>query len=206
MTKQLATADRELYRFCRAHRDLRIERTAGGEIIVMAPTGGETGHRNILLTVRFAAWADRRLHANGHGGDAVDGVTFDSSTGFLLPSGALRSPDLAWVARRRWDALSPEQREGFVPLCPDFAVELRSPSDSLSVLQDKCREYSAAGARLVWLVDPVGSAGPSDSAAGCVYVYRQTETGTSVAVLERPAVISGEPEMPGLSIATDGIL
>lgn len=175
--------DDELYDFCRANHALRIERSAGGDVIIMPPTGAQTGRRNSLLVARFAAWAER---------DAT-GVTFDSSTGFILPNGAGRSPDLAWVTRERWDALSEDEQEKFAPLCPDVAIELRSRSDSLPALQDKCAEYVANGARLVWLIDPV---------AGRVHVYRNE----SITVLERPTELFGDPELEGLSLRLDEIL
>jgi Uma2 family endonuclease len=137
-------SDDELYEFCRANGDLRIERTEDGEIVIMPPTGGETGRRNLYVSMALGNWAER----NG------TGVAFDSSTGFLLPNGAERSPDAAWIRRERWDALTPAQREKFVPLCPDFVLELRSPTDSLAEQQAKMEEYVRCGLRLGWLLDP----------------------------------------------------
>src|SRR3954470_13458930 len=124
-------SDEEFFDFCQVNSELRIERTTQGDLIIMSPTGGETGVRNFNLTGTFSAWVD---------GDGT-GVGFDSSTGFTLPNGAKRSPDLAWVRRPRWDALTKEQRAKFPPLCPDFVVELRSPSDDLEILQEKMEEY-----------------------------------------------------------------
>ncbi len=167
--------DDALFEFCRINRDLRIERTKEGELLIMSPTGGETGRRNFTLIGIFAAWSAR----NG------TGVGFDSSTGFLLPNGAERSPDLAWVQRHRWDKLTADQRGRFVPLCPDFVVELRSPSDDLAELQAKMEEYRDDGAALGWLIDPEQR---------CVFVYRR---GAPVERTDAPASLSGEPTLPG---------
>ncbi|MCC3436497.1 MAG: Uma2 family endonuclease [Microcoleus sp. PH2017_05_CCC_O_A] len=126
-----------------ANPDLRLERTTEGELIVNPPTGGESSERNFNITGQLARWCD----------DNEDlGSGFDSSGGFILPNGANRSPDASWVSRERLEALTPKQRKGFVPLCPDFVVELRSASDSLSTLQTKMREYIDNGARLGWLM------------------------------------------------------
>lgn len=123
--------DEQFFQLCQINRDLKFERAATGELIIMPPTGGETGNRNGRLTQQLFNWTD------------IDqtGVVFDSSTGFKLPNGADRSPDAAWVRRERWEALTPEQKERFVPLCPDFVVELLSPSDSLRAAQEKIQEY-----------------------------------------------------------------
>lgn len=168
--------DDALFEFCRINRNLRIERTRDGELVIMSPTGGETGQRSFTLTGMFWAWVVR----DG------SGVGFDSSTGFILPDGAERSPDVAWVKRSRWESLTPEQRRKFVPLCPDFVVELRSPSDDLLALQAKMQEYIDNGALLGWLIDPLDRR---------VDVYRP---GMPVAQLDVPASVSGEPELPGL--------
>ncbi|MGB3237381.1 MAG: Uma2 family endonuclease, partial [Geitlerinemataceae cyanobacterium] len=113
------------------------------------------------------------------------GVAFDSSGGFILPNGARRSPDASWVSRQRWESLTPEQRRGFVPLCPDFVVELRSATDRLSKLQEKMLEYRENGARLGWLIDPQNKR---------VEIYRP---GQEVEVLEHPMELSGEDILPG---------
>jgi len=167
--------DQDFFEFCQANRDLRIERTADGEVIIMPPTGGETGGRNFNLTVTFGNW----VKADG------TGKGFDSSTGFTLPNGADRSPDLAWVKLSRWNALTPEQRQKFPPLCPDFVVELRSASDSLTDLQAKMQEDLDHGAQLGWLIDPLERK---------VYVYRPQ---TPVECLDDPGRVSGEPLLPG---------
>lgn len=168
--------DDDLFDLCAANRELRIERTSDGELIIMPPTGGETGRRNFDLVGQFAAWVRR---------DGT-GIGFDSSTGFLLPNGAERAPDVAWVRRSRWDALSDAQRKKFPPLCPDFVIELRSPSDTLGALQDKLAEYITCGARLGWLID---------ADERCAHVYRP---GRAIEVHERATELRGDPELPGL--------
>jgi Uma2 family endonuclease len=136
--------DDEFLEVCRLNRDLRLERTAEGDLVIMPPTGGDTGRLNARFTRLLDAWAER----DGRG------VVFDSSTGFLLPNGARRSPDASWIERARWDALPAPARERFPPLCPDFVVEIRSPSDELDELDAKMREYVGNGAKLGWLLDP----------------------------------------------------
>jgi Uma2 family endonuclease len=168
----------QLYELCRINEDLRIERTARGELEIMPPAGGGSGHRGSKLTAQIETWAER----DG------SGFSFDSSTGFVLPNGAMRSPDASWVRRERLAALSPQQKERFLPLCPDFVVELRSPSDPLAPAEAKMREYMANGARLGWLIDP---------ATRRVHVYRE---GGEVELLEDPASISGDPVLPGFSL------
>jgi Uma2 family endonuclease len=172
--------DAALYELCLRNPDLRIERSAAGELIVMPPTGGESGRKNASLTTDLTIWA----RADG------TGMVFDSSTGFVLPNGAERSPDAAWLLRTRWEALSDDERERFPPLCPDFVVEVRSRTDRLDPLHDKMREYVANGARLGWLVDPAGRV---------VWVYRP---GGAVDRLDAPASLSGEAVLPGLSLST----
>ena len=137
--------DNQLFELCLANRELQIERTAEGDLIIMPPVGGETGWRNAELTAALVGWA----HRDG------TGVAFDSSAGFLLPNGAMRSPDAAWVRRVRLEKLTPEQKRKFIPLCPDFVVEIRSPTDSLRALQAKMQEYITNGAALGWLIDPI---------------------------------------------------
>jgi Uma2 family endonuclease len=168
----------EFFDFCQANSDLRIERTATGEIIVMAPTGGETGRRNFNLAAMFGGWVLK---------DGT-GVGFDSSTGFLLPNGAERAPDAAWVRRDRWEALTVVQREKFVPLCPDFAIELRSPSDRLADQQAKMEEYKSCGLRLGWLLDPK---------TRTAYIYR---AGVDVEVMSGDGRLSGEDVLPGFTL------
>lgn len=136
--------DDELMAFCAQNDELRIERSKNGELIVMTPTGSGTGWRNAELNYQLSRWA-RETNL---------GLTFDSNTGFTLPDGSMMSPDAAWIAWPRWNALSQADQERFSPICPDFVIELRSPSDSLTDLQDKMRDWVANGAELAWLVDP----------------------------------------------------
>lgn len=161
---------------CVANRELRLERTAAGELIVNPPTGGESGARNRSITGQLDRWYEEHEDL---------GEAFDSSTGFRLPNGADRSPDASWVRRERWEALTLQQQKGFVPLCPDFVVELRSESDSLTKLQAKMQEYIDNGARLGWLIDPQNRR---------VEIYRPA---VDVEVLEHPTELSGEDVLPG---------
>lgn len=170
--------DRQFAVLARQNPDLRLERTAEGDVLVMAPTGGETGHRNAGITAQLWTWAIR---------DGT-GAAFDSSTGFTLPNGAIRSPDAAWVRLSRLAGLTAEQKGRFLPLCPDFVIELRSPSDSLAATQEKLEEYLANGARLGWLLDV---------ATRRVYIYRPD---TAVTQLDAPSSISGEPELPSFTL------
>lgn len=167
--------DDQLFKFCAINRELRIERTAQGELQIMPPTGFETGHREIKIAAALEAWAER---------DGT-GVAVGSSTGFLLPNGAMRSPDAAWVRRSRLAALTREQKGKFIPLCPDFVVELRSPTDRMSTVQAKMQEYIENGAQLGWLIDPEERR---------VYIYRQQGP---VESLNAPTTISGHPMLPG---------
>ena len=157
------------------NRDLRLERTATGELIVMPPTGSETGNRNQDMSGQLWLW-NRQTKL---------GVVFDSSSGFKLPNGADRSPDASWVKLERWQTLTPKEQEGFAPLCPDFVVELRSKSDNMEPLREKMREYIANGARLGWLVDRKNQK---------VEIYRQSQ---DVEILDHPRTLSGEDVLPG---------
>jgi Uma2 family endonuclease len=180
----LRVSDEDFLRLCRNNPDLRLERTAAGELIVMAPAGTESGRRNSKLTMRLGIWAE----ADG------SGEHFDSSTGYTLPNGATKSPDASWIRKDRWNALAPEQRKGFAPICPDFAAELCSSSDEKEKAQDKMREYLANGLRLGWLIDPRD---------GTVEIYRP---GRPVEILHRPATLSGEDVLPGFVLDLKGIL
>jgi Uma2 family endonuclease len=171
----LELSDDQLFALCQLNRELRIERNARGELLIMPPTGYETGERNNEINRQLANWAKQDR----------TGATFDSSTGFRLPNGATRSPDGGWVRRDRLAALPAEDRRQFLPLCPDFVIELRSPTDSLRDVQDKMAEYLANGARLGWLFDPE----PRH-----IYVYRPD---APVERLEDPDTVSGDPLLPG---------
>ena len=181
---RLHVSNEDFERLCRKNPDLRLERTARGELIVMAPAGTESGGRNGKLTQRMGNWSD----ADG------TGEFFDSSTGYTLPDGATRSPDASWIRKDRWNALTSEQKRKFAPICPDFIVELCSPSDDREEVRQKMREYLACGSRLGWLIDP------SD---GTVEVYRP---GRPVETLHRPSTLSGEDVLPGFVLALKGIL
>jgi Uma2 family endonuclease len=170
-------------RLCRKYRDLRLELTSTGELIVMPGTGFETGVRNANLTKQLGTWATK----DG------SGICCDSSTIFALPNGARRSPDASWVKREKVDSLSERQKKGFAPICPDFVAELRSPSDRLATLHDKMLEYIANGASLGWLIDP-------DERR--VYVYRPDQ---ELVILENPEIVSGDPLLPGFELKTDGL-
>lgn len=140
----LPLVDEKFFEFCQLNKELRIERTAFGDCEIMAPTGGATSWRNSRLITMLSIWADQE----------GSGVVFDSSGGFVLANGAIRSPDVSWVKKSRLATLSPIQKQQFLPLCPDFVIELRSPSDSLKTLQDKMQEYIYNGTSLGWLIDP----------------------------------------------------
>ncbi|MBD1838413.1 Uma2 family endonuclease [Coleofasciculus sp. FACHB-64] len=176
--------DEQFFQLCQNNRDLRFERTASGELIIMPPTGSETGNRNIDLSYQLQAWSRQNNL----------GLAFDSSSGFKLPNGADRSPDASWVRHDRWDALTPEEQQGFAPLCPDFVVELLSPSDSVKIAQAKMREYMENGARLGWLINRKNQR---------VEIYRQ---GQDVEILENPATLSGEDVLPGFVLDLKQIL
>ncbi|AFY79543.1 MAG: Uma2 family endonuclease [Hydrococcus sp. C42_A2020_068] len=176
--------DEQFFQLCHNNRDLRFERTATGELIIMPPTGGTTGDRNAELTYQLRAWSRQNNL----------GKSFDSSTGFKLPNGSNRSPDASWLAIERWNALTREQQETFVPLCPDFVVELRSPSDVLTKLQAKMQEYMENGARLGWLIDPQRKV---------VEIYRPNR---EVEILRSPRFLSGEDVLPGFILELSEIL
>ena len=155
---------------------MQLELTADGELIVMPPTGGETGNRNSELTFQLQAWSRQNRQL---------GLAFDSSTLFTLPNCAKRSPDASWVRRDHWEALTPKQRQTFPPICPDFVVELRSETDSLAKLQAKMQEYMEQGSRLGWLIDPKSQK---------VEIYRP---GQDVEVLQSTPTLSAQEVMPG---------
>ncbi len=159
----------QFYEFCQANDDLRIERTASGEVIIMPPAFSDTGNRNFKIAVQLGNWAE--LDGTGE--------PFDSSAGFTLPNGATRSPDASWIKLERWNALTEEQKASFAPICPDFVIELRSQSDTLSGLQDKMQEYIANGASLGWLIDRKNRK---------VYIYRPNQ---EPEILDNPETVSG---------------
>lgn len=172
-------SEEEFYAFCQQNRDDKFERRADGTIELMSLTGGESGRRNSELTTDLTIW--NRQHRLGQ--------VFDSSTGFRLPTGAVRSPDAAWVSQAAWEALTPEQRRKHVPLCPDFAVELLSETDSISDIVVKMQEYLNNGLRLGWLIDPKTATARVFRADGSVDVKSFADT------------LSGEDVLPGFAFA-----
>ena len=170
--------------FVAAYPNLRTELTQAGELVIMPPTFTETGNRNFKLTARFGAWSEANDLGEG----------YDSSTVFTLPNGAKRSPDLSWIEKSRWKALTEEQQKEFALICPDFVVELRSKTDRLSAVQKKMREYMENGARLGWLIDPQSRR---------VEIYRPSR---DVQIVDSPASLSGEDVLPGFVLDLTGIL
>jgi Uma2 family endonuclease len=173
--RSLCLTDDQYYQLCMDNRDLRIELSALGELILMSPTNQETGRKNAKITQRLSNWSEQ---------DGT-GECFDSSSELTLPNGAKRSPDASWILKSRWNRLTTEEKNKFSPISPDFVIELRSPSDRRSELEEKMEEYIACGARLGWLLDPIDN---------CATVYRP---GQPPIRIENPAVISGDPELPG---------
>ncbi|MBW4451405.1 MAG: Uma2 family endonuclease [Nostoc indistinguendum CM1-VF10] len=170
----------QFYEFCQANGDLRIERTANGEVIIMPPAFSDTGNRNFNIAAQLGNWTEQ---------DGT-GIGFDSSTGFTLPNGAMRSPDASWIELERWNALTDAQKASFAPICPSFVIELRSSSDRLIKLQEKMQEYIDNGASLGWLIDRQNRK---------VYIYRPNR---EVEILENPEAVSGNPELPGFVLRT----
>ncbi|CAA9342364.1 Protein of unknown function DUF820 [uncultured Microcoleus sp.] len=181
----LELTDEQFFQLCIDNRDLRFERTASGGLIIMPPTGSETGNFNIDLSYQLQSWSRQNKHL---------GIAFDSSTGFKLPDGTDISPDGAWIRRDRWDALTAEEKKKFAPICPDFVVELRSATDSLETLRAKMKVYVKNGARLGWLLDRKNRK---------VEISRQ---GSDVEILDSPATLSGEDVLPGFVLDLSDIL
>lgn len=148
ITPAAPMSDEELMRFCAANGDLRVEREPNGELLVMTPANSKTGHINIRISRFLDEWAD----ADGRG------LAFDSSAGFTLPDNSMRNPDGAWILTSRWDALSEKDQVRYAPVCPDFVIELRSPSDKLHDLRAKMEQWIANGAEVAWLIDPIDRA------------------------------------------------
>jgi Uma2 family endonuclease len=171
-------SDDQLLALCEINGDLRIERNAEGNLLIMPPTGYETGDGDAEITMQLRIWAKRDGTGNALG----------SSTGFRLPNGAMRAPDAAWILYTRVAQVPADERRKFLPLCPDFVIELRSPTDRLRDLHAKMREYIENGARLGWLIDP---------GRRHVYVYRPN---ASVERLDDPDTISGDPLLPGFTL------
>jgi len=173
--RSLGLTDDQFLRLCSDNRDFRIEMSAQGELVIMPPAGSKTGRRNFIIVQRLANWSEQ---------DGT-GVGFGADTGFTLPNSSKRGPDAAWMSRERWNRIPEEQQEKLAPVCPDFVIELRSPSDRLSDVQAKMEEYIANGARLGWLLDPFDN---------CVTIYRP---GQPPERIEKPTVVHGDPILPG---------
>jgi Uma2 family endonuclease len=168
-------SDDQFYELCQNHRELKFERTAQGELVIVAPVGGEGGSREAELIGDLVFW-NRQTQL---------GKVFSSSTCFKLPNGADRSPDAAWVAWERWNQLTSAQQKKFPPVCPDFVIELRSESDALEPLQQKMQEYIDSGLRLGWLINPQDRQ---------VEIYRANQP---MQVLQNPQQTNGEDVLPG---------
>lgn len=183
LSPTIELTDEQFFQLCVNNRDLRLEQTAQGELIIMPPTGWKSGNQNSRLTQRLGNWAD----ADG------TGLAFDSSTGYILPNGAKRSPDASWVSRERLEALNPDPTR-FLPMAPDFAVELRSANDELKTVQQKMQEYINNGVHLGWLIAPQNQR---------VEIYR---IGQNVEVLQSPTSLLGEDVLPGFVLELNQIL
>lgn len=173
--------DEQFYQLCQKNSDLKFERTATGELIIMPPVGGESGNREADLIIDLGIW-NRQTGL---------GYTFSSSTIFKLPNGADRSPDAAWIKKERWEALTPEQQRKFPPIAPDFVIELRSATDDLKTLRQKMQEYIDAGVKLGWLINPQQQQ---------VEIYR---LGQDVELRNLPTELLGEEILPGFSLSLD---
>lgn len=180
---QINLTDEQFFELCQNNRDYRFERTAK-ELLILTPRGSDTGNHNFDIAVELGIWNKQTKLGKG----------FDSSTGFKLPNGKECSPDVSWVAQARWDALKPEQKQKFAPICPDFVIELRSPSDRLKPLQERMKEYIANGARLGWLIDRKNKR---------VEIYRPNQ---EVEILENSATLSGEDVLPGFILDLTAII
>ena len=173
--KNVGLSQEQFFHLCRDNRELRMELSAQKELTIMTLPGGRTSHRNVIITTELTIWARKE----------GTGLTFDCACLFILPNGANRGPDAAWVRRDRWDALTAEQQEDGVPLCPDFVIELMSISDRLNTVKEEMDEYISNGVRLGWLIDPYEKQ---------VHIYR---AGQPVQLLDNPATISGDPVLAG---------
>jgi Uma2 family endonuclease len=173
--------DDQFYQLCQKNSDLKFERTAKGDLIIMPPVGGESGNREAEFIIDLGIW-NRQTGL---------GYTFSSSTIFKLPNSADRSPDAAWIKKERWEALTPEQKRKFPPIAPDFVIELRSATDNIETLRSKMQEYMDAGVKLGWLINPQHQQ---------VEIYR---LGKDVELRNLPTELSGEEILPGFSLNLD---
>lgn len=172
--------DDELFAFCAANKELRIERDELGQLIIMSPAGGITGNLNFRLTSIFGQWVEDNMEL---------GYGFDSATGFRLADKSMRSPDVPWVKKEKWDALVLEDQEKFAPICPDFVIELRSKSDSLSQLKSKMEKWIENGCELAWLIDPIQQK---------TYIYKSNSTTQEIIGFDKK--LSGETLLPGFEL------
>ncbi len=176
--ESMRLSDDEFYTFFQENCELRLEKTQHGDIIIMPPTGGVTGSINANITTELKLWNR----------SAQLGKAFDSSTGFILPNGAARSPDASWIAKSRWDALSPEKQQKFPPLCPDFVVELMSGSNGLKAAQEKMHEWMENGCRLAWLFYPTQEK---------AFIYREGQAWQEISGYDQS--LTGEEVLPGFT-------
>ncbi len=184
LSPTIELTDEQFALICSTNCDLRLERNATGELVIMPPTGGETGKKNSNINAQLWLWNEQYKL----------GEVFDSSTGFKLPLGATRSPDAAWIKKERWNSLTLEQQKEFIPLCPDFVIELRSNSDSLSQLQQKMQEYINNGLILGWLIDPKNKK---------VEIYQQN---SPVEIISNPISLSGKDMLSTFTLNFKNIL
>jgi Uma2 family endonuclease len=182
--KPFLILDNEAFeQLCHHNPEMRLERAGTGELIAMVPVDSESGAYNLSLSAQLWFW---NLEAQW-------GIAFDSSAGFTLPNGAIRSPDASWIQQVRWERLTPQQKRKFAPICPDFVLELMSPSDDLTVIQGKLEEYRDNGAQLGWLIAPETQE---------VHIYR---SGQPIEILNRPNTLSGEEILPGFVLNIETI-
>jgi len=181
--RTLNLSDEQFYQLCLQNRDRRLERNGNGDLIIMPPAGDETSNRNATLIALLWLWNNRENR----------GIVFESSAGFILANGATRSPDVAWIPLSKWQQVPTEQRQRFAHICPDFIIEVRSPSDSLSTLQEKMREYCENGTQLGWLINRQNRQ---------VEIYRP---GQDVETLDNPTTLSGENVLPGFNLELERI-
>ena len=178
--KEDSLTDDELFRICTANKQLRIERDESGQLIIMSPTGSFISNKNFILNGLFSQWVESHLDL---------GFGFDSSGGFILPDRSMQSPDAAWIKKKRWEALSLEAQEKFAPICPDFIVELRSKSDSLSQLKKKMEVWITNGCQLAWLIDPIENK---------AYIYKPNFPLKELSDFDTK--LSGEDLLPGFEL------
>ena len=176
--KNLGLSNEQFYQLCQINENWRLEQTAQGELLIMPPVGAISGNREAEFNADLVIW-NRQTQL---------GKVFSSSTIFILPNGGKRSPDVAWIANERWETLTSEEQEKFAPICPDFVIELRSRTDSLTQLQKKMQEYIDSGLRLGWLIDPQNQQ---------VAIYRQNQP---MELVSLPTTLSGENVLPGFTL------